>query len=637
MTFTIQLRRDTSANWTSDNPVLAQGEVGVETDTDKAKLGDGSTRWTSLAYWSPSGSTGSVLSVNGQTGTVTLTAAQVGADASGAAATAQSTAESFATSAVATETARAEAAEALLAPLTLPWQFRPESYGAKADGKVILDATITSGQLSTLTSQTANFTSADTGKCVNISQAGGSATASFFAATITYVNATTVTLSSPASNAVSGVGAVYGTDDTAAIQSAINAATSYAQASQEQLAEVLFQPRYYCVAGAAVIGGGTLGNGQLTLAPITATAGTKVYLSLKCPTGIAASPEHWLNPNISAPGAVLVGMRADGTYSTTYGPASVISGPVSGYGNGGGTFSNMSLTVEGLTILVPFNTTYGGMNLFGLGQANVKSFGYMPMAVPAAEAGVWPNGDAAIAAQNQYTAGLIMPVIGNNDVNQVEDYTSYSAYIHIAGCDHLTIKNMRTIFGQIGWLVNSNGGGGNNHGASCLNWSCEGVGSPLYALSTAGWSGYNLLGNGPVNIVALDLESFASGHIVAGDATAMAHLQGVCWFEDLNFPGHYYANLQANPTNLKMLDLTQTYGPVASPQAPPSSGTAWLNGYYRDAWVTLSATTITAVLIDSTTQNGLAGSPNTYSFLLPAGHSYTPTYTGTLTHTVTLL
>jgi hypothetical protein len=47
---TIQLRRDTAANWTSVNPVLAAGELGFETDTRLIKAGDGSTVWTSLAY-----------------------------------------------------------------------------------------------------------------------------------------------------------------------------------------------------------------------------------------------------------------------------------------------------------------------------------------------------------------------------------------------------------------------------------------------------------------------------------------------------------------------------------------------------------------------------------------------------------
>lgn len=47
----IILRKDTSANWTSNNPVLANGEPGRETDTEKIKWGDGATAWTSLGYW----------------------------------------------------------------------------------------------------------------------------------------------------------------------------------------------------------------------------------------------------------------------------------------------------------------------------------------------------------------------------------------------------------------------------------------------------------------------------------------------------------------------------------------------------------------------------------------------------------
>jgi hypothetical protein len=50
MSVTIQLRRQTAANWTSNNPILNQGEIGFETDTKRFKIGDGSTHWTSLAY-----------------------------------------------------------------------------------------------------------------------------------------------------------------------------------------------------------------------------------------------------------------------------------------------------------------------------------------------------------------------------------------------------------------------------------------------------------------------------------------------------------------------------------------------------------------------------------------------------------
>lgn len=49
----IQLRRDIAANWASVNPVLAQGEVGLVTDTGTYKFGDGTTAWNSLAAASP--------------------------------------------------------------------------------------------------------------------------------------------------------------------------------------------------------------------------------------------------------------------------------------------------------------------------------------------------------------------------------------------------------------------------------------------------------------------------------------------------------------------------------------------------------------------------------------------------------
>lgn len=47
----ILFRRDTASNWTSENPTLAIGEIGLETDTDKIKLGDGATDWNSLSYF----------------------------------------------------------------------------------------------------------------------------------------------------------------------------------------------------------------------------------------------------------------------------------------------------------------------------------------------------------------------------------------------------------------------------------------------------------------------------------------------------------------------------------------------------------------------------------------------------------
>lgn len=72
MAVQIQLRNDTAANWTSANPTLAQGELGIETDTLKLKVGNGTTAWNSLAY-----APYNALSVLSDVQLTTLTSGQV--------------------------------------------------------------------------------------------------------------------------------------------------------------------------------------------------------------------------------------------------------------------------------------------------------------------------------------------------------------------------------------------------------------------------------------------------------------------------------------------------------------------------------------------------------------------------------
>jgi hypothetical protein len=47
----ILFRRDLAANWLIADPVLSAGEIGLESDTNKIKLGDGSTHWELLDYF----------------------------------------------------------------------------------------------------------------------------------------------------------------------------------------------------------------------------------------------------------------------------------------------------------------------------------------------------------------------------------------------------------------------------------------------------------------------------------------------------------------------------------------------------------------------------------------------------------
>lgn len=48
----MQQRRGTAAQWAVENPILAAGEIGFETDEYKFKIGDGLSVWTSLSYFS---------------------------------------------------------------------------------------------------------------------------------------------------------------------------------------------------------------------------------------------------------------------------------------------------------------------------------------------------------------------------------------------------------------------------------------------------------------------------------------------------------------------------------------------------------------------------------------------------------
>lgn len=79
----ILLRNDVATAWTTANPVLMKGEIGIETDTNKFKIGDGLTAWSALPYVGTDieiAGSGSVIVdavVNKSTGKLTLTKGDV--------------------------------------------------------------------------------------------------------------------------------------------------------------------------------------------------------------------------------------------------------------------------------------------------------------------------------------------------------------------------------------------------------------------------------------------------------------------------------------------------------------------------------------------------------------------------------
>jgi hypothetical protein len=72
----LQFRRDLSSNWTSRDPTLAPGELGIETDTNLFKIGSG-TNWVGTSYGGLQGITGPTGGTEGIQ--YTLTGSTIGA------------------------------------------------------------------------------------------------------------------------------------------------------------------------------------------------------------------------------------------------------------------------------------------------------------------------------------------------------------------------------------------------------------------------------------------------------------------------------------------------------------------------------------------------------------------------------
>lgn len=71
MPIRLQFRRGLESQWTSANPILSEGELGLVLDTGQFKIGNGTTAWASLPFaglLGPTGAAGPASTVTGPTG-----------------------------------------------------------------------------------------------------------------------------------------------------------------------------------------------------------------------------------------------------------------------------------------------------------------------------------------------------------------------------------------------------------------------------------------------------------------------------------------------------------------------------------------------------------------------------------------
>lgn len=510
-----------------------------------------------------------------------------------------------------------------------PWQFAPETYGALGDGKVITDATIAGGALSTLTSATANFTGSDTGKYMMVNGAAGTTSAPLISK-ITFVSATAVTLTTPASNAVTNTNAMYGTDDLPAFLSARTAGAAYAISSGAFRWQLVLGSKIYIWAtGPTQVGDGSTVptfNSQFPVSYNNAAGTTNGITVQKLITEIVGAGDNSAAqlftatvPDISGSAIVSMVFAPASGGDPTFGKQSVIGGPTGGSGFGSPTQANSKLVLNGVKLVAPAlaqQVVVDGRFLAGM---DVWRSSAMAWAAPQSE----PVGPAMntfpakFAAGGFHSVGFWFPLVGNNDDNNVDSLYSAGFLWGVAFQEHFRAGRMVTLYGDAGGYANVPGGAVISHGASIGYWSVESCNHCVQTQSGAGAAQF------PMNIGLLDIERSGAQNDI----------------DDANniFTGevHWASFLFTTPTvngakNLRIINDRLGPGHMASPPAvPASTSTATL--VYRDAWVSIHTgvgVTVSAVTIDGTATGLTMAASSSLAVRVPNGKTIALTYAG---------
>lgn len=240
-----------------------------------------------------------------------------------------------------------------------PKVYNVALYGATPDGKEKYDGAMTSGS-ATLTCVSCSFTAQDVGKAIRVE---GAITNGDLVTTIAgFTNSSTVTLGSSATRTVSGDTLVYGTDNTAYIQAAINDAFTYGNGIVYIPGAVGFG--FYVIAGALVTSYlGTNPNAQL-IWPIADLGGSsfnqRKHVLIQGSNPAYNTPSAWGSDTLTAKYGTTLYSIIDGT--GTLPSVFATKGITSGYG----FFNYNEISFKNLAILVARNKYNNGPSVGGI-------------------------------------------------------------------------------------------------------------------------------------------------------------------------------------------------------------------------------------------------------------------------------
>lgn len=433
--------------------------------------------------------------------------------------------------------------------LPRPWVFDVTAYGAKGDATVITDGAITTGT-AVLTSPSNGFAPAAPGMYVSVKGAGPTGVTTHIAQISSKQSNGQVTLNANAATTVTGAVVIFGTDDTAAIQTAVNAAEAYL--GSHAYTQVYFPPRPYIVAGA--LSNAKSGNGQITFGPYPVTGGKKI-LEFRGETDGAAAVRHWQQTAPQTSGSCLISL---GVFASTTaqinsinadGNPGVISGPTEGHGygvnSGGAVFSNMMAVLKDLTILTThsaYGLTYGAATLWGCANAHIENFGY-------GTAGVVGGSDYASPGTfgTGLSVGLLLPAPGNNDHVIAKNVSCGGGYTYAAFIsEHTVADRYMALYCWAGLVaVGSYAGSvGAVHSMHVTSASIESCTHELYIM------GVGSQGVGPTIYTNISTES-STPNIAGSSAAAMNGALGRVVLTGLFSEGSVSTS---NPTGIELVD-----------------------------------------------------------------------------------
>ncbi|MGZ4530821.1 MAG: hypothetical protein ACXVXP_00545 [Mycobacteriaceae bacterium] len=495
---------------------------------------------------------GTVASVSAGDGTITIGGTSV-------APTVKVTPSTFdaagtASSLVAAETSRAEAAEALLAPLASPALTGTPTA-----------PTPTNGDSSTKIATTA------------------------------FVTGAAVPGGPPVAYRIVAPG---GGDDTANIKAAIAAVVTAGQANGTNVGEVWFDTSKgpFTIHGALDKTAG--GNAQIAL-PNIGTDKPKFILRFRFGGGGAPV---WDQSRLLESGGVFISNLNLG-YDATYGVPSVLGGPT--HEQVGSSYSSNLLFVidGGLTVITPANYISYAVDFQNVAMVRIGALGLNGSVNPATISSLPTAGGA----------GLRMPLYWSESFSEIDRLIIMG---HSYGCvpgGNTLIHNAYIVYCQYAVAPAS----GQLHAARFDYLKTDACQYHLTSQITGAAT--------RIDIGLWDTED------ATGFAATTYHVDDNSNFLRGNAAWHNFSNASgqqgAGPTvhggsGLRLINYTQSGGHVTAPGVP-SSTVALQNPFWRDAAVTVTGGTVTAIAVD-----GVATGLTSGTVIVPSGKTITLTYTG---------